>query len=363
MNKEVISNKQGISIISLFIMGSSMILTTAGEAKKDIWIALILSILSSLPIVLVHARLQSLFPKKDLYDILEFVLGKFIGKGISILFIGFSFFLCGLVLRVFGDFIYVVALADTPKVISMIFTGALSIWIVKEGIEVIGRWGEFFFIVIIVLLMIIFLLLIDNMNINNLCPLFNEDLNIVIKASFHAFVFPFTQTIIFTTVFSTFNKKDSYKVYTLGILIGWAVLFIFSVNDILVLGVDISGNMYFPSYASARLLKIGTLPADFEIIIAVAFLIGGFIKVSMCLLSTCNGIAKTFGFNDYRFLVTPIGLLVINLSYFIHGNVMEKSKFALEVYPFYALPFQVILPMIILILAEIKKKQLADDLK
>lgn len=363
MNKEVISNKQGIFIISLFIMGSSMILTTAGEAKKDIWVALIISILSALPIVLIHARLQALFPKKDLYDILEFILGKFIGKGICILFTWFSFFLSGLVLRVFGDFIYIVALPETPEIIPMILTGILSIWIVREGIEVIGKWSELFFVIIIILLIVVFFLLIEKIDINNLHPLFNEDLNLVIEASFHSFIFPFTQTIIFTTVFSTFEKKDYYKVYTLGLLIGWIILFIFSVNDILVLGVDVSENMYFPSYASVRLLEIGSISAGFEIIIAVTFLIAGFIKVSICLLSTCNGTAKIFGFNNYRFLVTPIGLLIISLSYFIHDNIMEKSKFALDIYPFYALPFQVILPIIILIIAEIKKKQLADDLK
>lgn len=213
------------------------------------------------------------------------------------------------------------------------------------------------------MIVIVFLLLIDKININNLRPLFNEDLNIVMEASFHAFIFPFTQTIVFTTIFSSFDKKASYKVYTLGILIGWVVLFVLSVNDILVLGVAVSKNMYFPSYASVRLLEIGDISAGFEIVIAGAFLIAGFIKVSMCLLSTCNGIAKILCFNDYKFLVTPIGLLIINLSYFIHDSIMEKSKFALDIYPLYALPFQVILPILILIAAEIKKKQLVDNLK
>ena len=50
---------------------------------------------------------------------------------------------------------------------------------------------------------------------------------------------------------------------------------------------------------------------------------------------------------------------MIYFSYIIYYNSMEMSYWAFKVYPYYALPFQVILPIIIWILAEIKvKKQL-----
>ena len=139
MNKEILSDKQGISVISLFITGSSIVLTIAGESKQDLWIAIILSIIATIPLLLVYYKILVHFPKKDLYDILEVVFGKAIGKGISILFIWFSFFLGGLVLRVFGDFISVTSLRNTPKIISMLLIGILCIWAVKEGIEIIGR--------------------------------------------------------------------------------------------------------------------------------------------------------------------------------------------------------------------------------
>ncbi|QZY56021.1 GerAB/ArcD/ProY family transporter [Crassaminicella profunda] len=363
MNKEVLSDQQGISIISLFIIGSSIVLTTAGAAKKDLWIAIILSIMTALPIVFVHSRLLVLFPEKDLYDILELIFGKFIGKGFSLLFVWFSFFLGGLVLRVFGDFIFIVSLPETPKIISMFMIGILCIWGAKEGIETLGRWGEFFLIGTILLILLVSLLLIHKMNINNLRPMLSEGIQPLIKGTFHAFIFPFTQTIVFTTFFSSSHIKSVYKVYILGIFIGGIILYVSSTTDILVLGSTTAGSMYFPTYTTARLLKIANLSSGFEIIITTSFLVGGFIKVCMCLLSTCNGVAKIFSCTNYKFIVTPIGLLIINLSYFIHDNVMDKAEFALDVYPSYALPFQVILPIIILISAEIKKKHLNNHSK
>lgn len=360
MNKEVISDKQGISIISLFIMGSSLILITGGQSKKDVWIAIILAILTALPIVLVHARFLVLFPGRDLYDILEIVFGKYIGKGIIVLFVSYTFFLAGLVLRVFGDFISVVSLQQTPKIIAMCMIGFLCIWAAKEGIETIGRCAKFFNIVIISFILIGTLLLTKHMNINNLNPILAEGIKPVIKGTFQALIFPFTQTIVFTTFLSSLKSKSVYKTYLFGLLIGGLILYLISVCDILILGVHNAESMYFPSYAGIRSLKIRGISAGFEILFTSSFIIAGFIKVCMCLLSTCNGISKIFGFYDYRFIVTPIGLLVINLSYFIHDSVMEKAEFASDIYPGYAFPFQVILPILILIVAEIKKKRLAN---
>jgi len=362
MHKENLSDKQGISLIVLFIMGSSLILTTAGTAGKDLWIAIILSILIAIPIVLVQARLLVLFPEKDLFDILELIFGKYIGKGISLLFIWFSFFLAILILRAFGDFIWVISLQNTPKIIIMFSLGILCIWGVKEGIKTLGKWAELFVIGAIISVLIITLMLITQMNINNLRPVLYDGVKPVLKGTFHALIFPFTQTIIFTTIFSSSKNKSITKVYILGLLIGGTVLFISSTTDILVLGSDATGRMYFPSHATAILVEIGSISADFEILITSAFLVGGFIKVSMCLLSTCNGITKIFGFNDYRFLVIPIGLLIISFSHYVHHNIMDKVDFALYIYPPYAFPFQVILPIIIWIFAERKKKQLTKQI-
>ncbi|SKC42622.1 GerAB/ArcD/ProY family transporter [Maledivibacter halophilus] len=358
MNKEGISDKQGIAIISLFIIGSSIILATAGEAKKDLWIAIILSIIAAIPMILIYSRLLLIFPGHDLYGVLQIVFGEFIGKGISVLFIGFSFILGGLVLRVFGDFVNVASLTETPIIIPMLMIGTLCIWSVKEGIETIGRWGKFFLIGTAILIFIVSLLLISKMNINNLRPVLEEGIKPVFKGAFQAFTFPFTQLIVFSTIFTSRKKKSVYKVYIMGLLIGGLVLYVSSITDILVLGSNTASNVYFPTFETARRLSLGRVGERLEIVIAITLLLGGYIKVCICLLSTCNGIAKIFNFNDYRFIVTPIGLLIIDLSYFIHNSVMEKAEFASEIYPYYAIPFQIILPVIIWIAAEIKKKKI-----
>lgn len=357
MNKEVISDKQGICLITLFITGSTLILGVGAEAKKDSWLAIILSILFSFPILIIYARLLSIFPKKDLFDILEIAFGKFIGKTISILYIWFSLHLGSLVLRNFGEFIVGISLEKTPPIVPILFIIFLCNWIIKDGIEVLSRWGELFIWVIVFLVIIGVSLLIPDMDINTIFPVLDKGIKPVIQGTFAVFSFPFAETIVFCLVFSSLkNSRSPYKIYIFGLIIGGIIIFVTSLTELLVLGVDSYSTLFFPGNMAVSRINIGHFAQRIEIIVSISFLTGGFIKISLCLLGTCNGIAKVFGFNNYRFILTPITLLMLNLSYLIYGNIFEMTEWAFEVWPYYAFLFQVIFPITLWIIAEIKKK-------
>lgn len=364
MKKEVVSDKQGIFLTVLAIIGTSVIIVMGLDAKKDLWLANIVSIFMALPIIIIYARLHYIFAGKDLFDILDICFGKFIGKGISILYIWFAFHIGALIINDFGTFITSVSLSETPEIILTLLIVILGIWVVKEGVELIGRWSEFFTPFIIIFIFTIILLLIPNMNIHNIRPVLSNGIKPVIKGSFYSFAFPFAETVLLTMFFKNFqSKKSPYKVYIVGLLIGGFILITINLTNILVLGIDSSLSFYYPSHSIAARINIGDFFQRIEILSAIVFILGGFIKMSICLLSVSKGIAKTFSFTDYRFIVVPMALLMHNLSSFIYDSTMEVIEFASTTSPYYKFPFQVILPIIILIFAEIKKTQLAKQLK
>ena len=49
-----------------------------------------------------------------------------------------------------------------------------------------------------------------------------------------------------------------------------------------------------------------------------------------------------------------MGLLMANFAYLVYDSIMEMFEWAQEIWPYYAFPFQVIFPLIILIAIEIK---------
>lgn len=355
MKKEIITDKQGISIVVLFIIGSAIVLSPGSEAKQDVWLAILLAFLMALPAVFVYARLLNNFPGKDLFDILHMVLGKLPGKAVGLLYVWYAFHLGALVIRNFTEFIKIVSLPRTPQLFIVAVVGVVCIWIVKAGIEVIGRWAGFVLPLVIVVIVCVVSLSLTEAEIDEIKPILFSGFNPVIKGAFAVFTFPLAETVVMTMIFSSVkNKFNAYKVYGFGVSIGFIVLFVVSVRNVLVLGQATGSTLYFPSYSAVSLIDIGNFLQRIEIIVCVIFLLAGIIKIGACIYAASNGIAKIFNFDSYRILTAPIGFLMMNLSCFIYNSTMEMFDWASKIYPYYAIPFQIILPVVILIAAEIK---------
>ena len=360
MGKEVVSDKQGIALIVLFIVGSSSIFAQGLEAKKDLWLAFILGIIIVLPMAFIYARIHYIFPGKDLFDILEICFGKFFGKIMIVFYIWFVYFFAGDIFVNYGQFINVVSFDETPQIILIICLGILCCCAIKEGFENLGRFSEFFSYIVIFSLLIIVLLLIPKMNKNNLLPVFSEGIKPVLEGAFSVFTFPLVQIVVFTMVFSKFKtKKSSYKIYIMGLLIGATYLAVLSITNILVLGIDTATNEIYPSHATISKIDVGNIIQRIEVIATAIFILGGFVKISLLLLCACKGVSKIFGFKDYRLFIIPISLLTINLSYFQYESTMYYFRFNRDIWPYYHFPFQVIFSIVIWIIAEIKKDRVS----
>jgi spore germination protein KB len=98
--------------------------------------------------------------------------------------------------------------------------------------------------------------------------------------------------------------------------------------------------------------------------VSFVFFIGVLFKGSVCLLVAAKGTARLLNLKDYRSVVIQLGLLMIFLAYIIYTNSMEMKYWAFMVYPYYAFPVQVIIPVILWISAEVKiRKKLKNETK
>lgn len=358
MRKEVVSNKQGITMMTMFIMGSTLLLGVGPDAKQDVWIAIIIAVMFVIPLMAIYARILSLFPGKNLYEILNIVFGKFAGRGIALFFIWFSFHLGAMVLRNYQEFIKVVAFPETPEFVPTLLMGILCIWVVKEGIEVLGRWSEFVLVYLACIIIVIIFLSMTKADYNNLRPVLYNGIKPVLSGAFSAFSYPFAETVLFMTIFDLKKERNSpYKIFYSALAMGAFFVISISVRNTLVLGTDFIEQLHFPSYAAVELISIGNFLQRTEVTVAVVFLFAGFVKISVCLLAASKGIASLFKIENYRQIVTPLGFLMMITSCFIYQNIMEMTEWAFKVYKYYAFPFQVILPVIIWITAEIKARK------
>ena len=363
MKNEAISERQATILIILFLLGNSLLVGTGNLAKQDVWIAIIIAISWSVILLLMFSRILSLYPGKDLFDILQIVMGKFIGKIISILMIWFAFHTGTLVLRILADFTNTLVFPDTPVVMPMIFFTILLIWSLKAGIEVLGRWAEYFSWIIILIVIIVPVLSIPQMDISRLKPILSNGVEPLLKGAFGSFTFPFGQTVIFTMVFSNISKVKNYKkTFIIGLLVAGGLILLTSLRNLLVLGSETISGLLFHSTMSVSLIRLGFLQR-LEMTVVIVFLVCVFIKVSICIFAVCNGVSKVFGFDDYKFIATPVALLMLSFSFFVYKSTMESQFFASNIWPYYSFPFEVIIPLIIFIVAEIKSRSSTITIK
>ena len=153
------------------------------------------------------------------------------------------------------------------------------------------------------------------------------------------------------------KKSDNpYKIYLYGIFIGALILIVAFLRNLMILGVPMLEKSYFPSYTAARIINIAELFSRIELTIFYNFLFGGIAKISICLFAAIKGVEKLFNIKSNVKIVFLISLIILLISRFQFKSVMEMMNF-IDIYQYYALPFEIIIPMLVWIGAEIKTRK------
>ena len=358
MERNMLSAKQAVFILTLFIMGSSLIIGGNTEAKQDSWIAVLVAAFLFFPVLMVYARLLSLYPGRGLYEIILDVFGKVAGKILIFLYVFYSIYLGALVMRNFSEFIQIVATPETPQFLTLLFGICLCVWMVKSNVDVLGRWVRIIFPISAAAITLTVILSFKFMNPDNLKPVAGTDFRTLMSSSFSLFAFPFAETVLFTNLFGSIKTKSEngpYIIYSAAMLISIVLFLMVTLRNILVLGVHSMMMYYFPSYEAVSVLSLGDFFTRFEVLIGIVFTFGGFVKTTVCLFSASTGIAKLANIRNYKNLAVPAGLLIVTLAGIIYSNTLQMVD-GINTYKYFALPFQVVLPLAILTGAEIKTR-------
>lgn len=355
LEKGRISNFQLSVLIIGFVFGSSLILSPGGDVGHDAWIAVSLGLMEGLLIAWIFTALAKQFKGKTIIEINSFVYGKFLGKCISFLFIWYLFHLSALVLNDYIRFLKLELYPATPKTVELLLLMLVCASTVGRGIEALARCS---LILVPISILVIFsdtFLLIPHFDLNNLMPVLDVPAGKLLSAAHGAASFPFAETVSFLMVLAFINKpgKGSSAV-TKGLLIAGSVLIIIVVRNAAVLGKMASIYIY-PSYLAVQVIEVGEVLTRLEVLVAINLITMGFIKISVLFYGTVLGLAQVFNLNSYRPIILPVGILMVILALTNVGNTVEMLDFADKGYPVYAVPFQIGIPLITLVVAKLRK--------
>jgi spore germination protein KB len=193
--------------------------------------------------------------------------------------------------------------------------------------------------------------------LSNIKPVLVNGMKPVLKAGFGVLSFPFGETIAFLMIFPFLDKKGKLtKIISSSTIIAGFLLLIIVLRDIFALNPILTPRAAFPAEIASKLFpNINIYP-----LILVNLLIGGAVKVVICLYSSATAITELTGLSDYRAIIFPLSFLSIVLSIWLYDNALEMFTFANKIYPYYALPFQIFIPLMLLLISIIRRMRLKD---
>jgi spore germination protein KB len=125
----------------------------------------------------------------------------------------------------------------------------------------------------------------------------------------------------------------------------------------LVLGEDLTARHMYPSYSLAKKITIGTFLERLEVVMAGIWFITIYFKLAVSFYASTMTFAELFKLQDARQLYLPFGMIMIVFSIVAYPDVTYFMNFATRIYFPYAVPYAVVFPLLILIVAVIRKKR------
>ncbi|QVK18392.1 endospore germination permease [Mycoplasmatota bacterium] len=358
LDKVRISSFQLALLIIGYILGSATIFNPAFIVASDSWMVVIFSSISGIVLIGIYCYISILNPGKTLIDILISVFGKTLGTVIGFLYIWYFIHLFSLIGDSFIDFNATAVYVETPALFFAVVFGLVTIYRVKKGLEVIARFSEIVIPLMISFTLLIVFALIGEYDVNYFFPVLENGFKPVLKASFFMMTFPFGELVVFLMIFPHLNRqKNIFKISSVSVIIASFLLLLLTISTIMVIGPAMIGRITYPSFISAKFVP----EINIEVLTSINLLIGGAIQFSVLLYATCMGISQILKLDDYKPFIIPVIIIAYALSFWLFENTFEHTVWSEKVFPYYSLPFQVFIPLYILIFSIIKNKMKSSN--
>lgn len=354
------TSSQGKSLMIMFILGTSLILSGVTKAMEDTWISILIAMVMAIPLVFIYGKLSQFYPNMGLFDILQKIYGKFIGKLFIFLYTFYFFHLSSICIRNATEYVQVVSFPETPQYVTAIFIGFISVYAIYVGFSVLSTWAKIVFPITAIMAIATFILAIPQYNYSYIKPILYRGWKPVMDGAYSLLTFPFGDTVIFLVFLGYLdNIKDATKVYINSVLIGGFLLLIVAFRNILLVGFPLLSDIYFPSHYATSIINFRDYIQRIEIAISINVLLTSFIKIVVCLYASYIGVIKLFNLKKHKYLPLALYALAIIVSRLIFTSTMEMFKFV-DIYEYYVIPFHFVIPILTFIIASIKKKKLQN---
>lgn len=359
MRSEKLTIRQMTMWFILYQLGSAfLVLPThlASVAKQDAWISLLLVLTVQMMMILVYTGIMKHLNGVPFEEYIQKLLGKWLGKLFLLLFsLMFPFLIMSLSLRDLGEYLTTVIMPETPQeAIFALMLGAV-IYVVFCGVTTIGRAAEVLFFLVMALLALGYLPLLPTAKVSNLLPVFEFGWKPIVNASFTNIAFPYIESVLFLYFTVQDRKPEKWRNVVMKSSLYSGVLFLYvTLIVITVLSPGVVSSLTFSSYFVVRTISFSEFFERFEVAVSVVWFIAIFFRMSLLMYVSARGLASVFQLGNYRSLLIPLGVMAYVLAGVVWPNTAVLVT-SYRIWPFYAMIFGIICPILIWILGQVKK--------
>lgn len=361
LEKGIISARQFMLLVFMYSLGTSIIVRPsliAGFAGANGWITSIIAAIIGVGVVFLLIRVSSIDEKKNLFELIESVMGKFIGKSVILLFLFFMLFLTATNLRQIGDFMTTQILVDTPIQFIMLIFALTSLYGIKLGLEVIGRSCEIFFPYAFVSLILLIILVSPEADLTKIKPVLEDRASATFATVIPTLGIPYFELIVFLAIIPYVNAfKKAKKGFYIGNIVGSFIVLLITFMCLVVLGPEFTGRQVYPTYILGKKISIADFLERIEILVAIAWFFTIFFKITINFYVLSLGFSHLFKLKSTSTLSTPLSFILVILGSILYPNIVYYQEIIAYYWVFFSATMGLCLPLVILIVGKIRQKK------
>jgi len=320
----------------------------AGVSGRDSWLAVILATCAGLGIWFLALALARRFPGQTIIQYSRLVLGKWLGGAAGLLFLLFFFFIGASMLRMLPDIMTAVYMYRTPLVVFTVSLLAVSAYAVLEGLEVLMRVNELLLPLGMGTLLFVGAASLPGVDFGRYLPVLENGLGPVSWGAQLILGF-LGETVIILFLFP--YVADQERMAAAGV---WSLAAVGAAMQVGVLAIGLFGpkvtaDMTFPALEMVRLIRLGDLITNLDILMMMVWVGGIFLKFTIIYYSVCLGSAQWLDLKDYRPLVIPLGVCMAAYSLFAYHGIDDYMTMLTRTFPGNAFAHEVVLPLLLLL--------------
>ncbi|PWA06281.1 hypothetical protein DCC39_17590 [Pueribacillus theae] len=342
-------------IMTLPIMGHVVILPLMLDvAGRDAWISVLLSLPAALAFAYAIYRLRLNHPDITISEMLTFLLGKWFGRIVIVLFIIYFLFLTILSFSSLVDVVFIDFLPETPRMAIIIWFLIFFIYAATKGIKRIALTAGVLAFIGLITGHTVTLMDTPKKDWSELQPLLEFGWSPALWGSLILISIWIKMLLLLCVPMKDVHEKRLFLLWVIGILLNALMMNSTTTGVITIFGLGQADNFTYPAQEIVRTINLGFIDR-FDIYGMILMTFGSYIRCSlyfriayeMSISQSSSKWTKRILFSTFVVL-TFFGTLYVSKEHF-------RIEGAIKVYTYMIVLFP--LPFLLLFISQIKRKK------